>query len=534
MLQPPFAESLEAGHDAANIFRIALFSGDERMEQAFRSQLHRVLDAWDARIQGEVLDGRRAKRCHIVVSFRDGDSYEIAAPIAAPYIDRCDFEIRVFKLYGKQPGGIAVDRAREYFKEFGGVHVYDGGFRLPYYGIEQDWLSIQRDHSHRRSLSSLLPSDLNVPFAMHDLPTMERLFGTVNISTARELHVAGERARKKGTYLMINIGRDRLVDNEAYQELRRLVRWSIDYYATRYQLRQDREVRALRPLEAPQHKLDRLWETIREIRSDVPEGVHAVLVDQIDDYYDALRNENAYVGRQSALLAPLAAAGLAALAYEHESNRQIRHLEYLLQRLTRWAATAGAEVDDLTGAIQSWLNHHRETRRLFTSLTTTDDRENAQRLRVKPTIDIVLRNTRPLLRGIMADTASIPDDLLLPVATMADWQALFQNVFVNASNAMLDARTKRLRLSAGFSDRRNAYLIISDTGVGVDVPNATALFDPFVRKLEISDERKSLGLGGMGLGLTIVRMICETRRCQYEFVSPEPGFSTSFRMTWTR
>ena len=538
MLQPPFVHAVDVQEESGEDFRVDLLSEDERMEEAFRSQLQQVLEVWDAKIQGDIRDGRRTKRCDICIAFRDGDSYQVAAPLEKGDIDRCDFEIRIFKLYGKQPGGIGVDDARTYFKEFGGVHVYDGGFRLPYYGIEQDWLGIQLDHSHRLSISSLLPSELNVPLAMHDLPTTERIFGVVNINTGRELRKADKRSRKKGAWLKINIGRDRLVDNAAYQELKRVVRWSIDYYASRYQLRQEREIRRLRPIEPPERKLDRLSETIQDIRPSVPKRLHSRLVEEIDDYYDALESENKYAERQTALLAPLAAAGLAALAFEHESNRQLRRLERLVRRLLsrrHFSAEEYAdEMQDLHRRFQSWIKHHREIRSVFMSLATKEDREDARRLRLKPTVDVVLRNTRSLLRSLRSDTSDIPQDLLLPLGTMADWQALFQNVFVNSSNAMLDSDTKRLRVSAGVSGKRQHYLQISDTGVGVDLESSDALFDPFVRELDISEGRKSLGLGGMGMGLTIVRMICETRGCSYKFVEPEAGFCTSFEMTWRR
>ena len=536
MLQPPFADALDEADEGPEVFRIDLVSEDARMEEAFRAQLAGVLGLWDAKIEGEIRGGRRTKRCDIVVTFRDGDTYEVNTPLSKKLIDQCDFEVRIFKLYGKQPGKIGVAEARSYFKEFGGVHVYDSGFRLPYYGIEQDWLGIQLDHSHRLSISRLLPKDLNIPLAMHDLPTTERIFGVVNINTTRELRRAGRAARDGGNFLKINVGRDRLVDNAAYRELKRVVRWSIDYYATRYQLRQEREISRLRPSEPPKPKLDRLRQTIEEIGSELPPALHGKLMKEVDDYYKSVEKENRYVERQTALLAPLAAAGLAALAFEHENNRQIRSLEKLVQRLSRLGVDeAGADprLQAVVEALRKWIKQHREIRRLFGSLTTKEDREDVRRLRAKPTVRNALRNTRPLLRSQETEVSDIPEELLLPLGTMADWQALLQNIFVNASNAMLDSTERLVRVSGGDLGRRNSYLQVSDTGTGVDMDIADSLFEPFVRRLDISDERRSLGLAGMGLGLTIVRMICETRNCGYGFVEAEPGFSSTFRMTWT-
>lgn len=536
MLQAPLAEPVGDEEGGADSFRIELIAFDEDMEQEFREQLAKVLDLWDARIEGHIRDGAKTRVCQIVVGFRDGDSYEAAIPFKGGVVDTCDFEIRVFKLWGKQPGGITVDDARSYFREFGGVHVYDGGFRLPFYGIEQDWLGIQSDHAHRLSVSKLLPRELNIPLAMHDLPTSERLFGVVNVNTAREMQQAGAKAKREGDFLKINIGRDRLVDNPAYRELKRVVRWSIDYYATRYQLRQDREISRLRPSEPSQPKLKRLRQTIAEVGSELPPVLHKKLVREVDDYYESVESENLYAGKQAALLAPLAAAGLASLGYEHESNRLVRRLERLVRRLGNVDGRPASkqELDEVVRDLQKWVEQYRAMRSLFSSLTQEEDREDVRRLRLKPTVKIVLRNTRPLLTRIDTEVEEMPDELLLPLGTMADWQALLQNVLTNASNATLDSTAKLVRISGGQMGRGRNYLQVSDTGIGVERQDSSRLFEPFERRIDVSEERRSLGLAGMGFGLTIVRMICETRHCEYGFVEPESGFATTFRMTWRR
>ena len=535
MLQPPFADAVRETDERSDLFYIKLVSIDKRLEAVFRSQLAGVLEVWDAKVEGAIRDGRATQRAEIVVTFRDGDTYRIAVPVAGDLIDQCEFEIRIFKLYGKQPGKIGVAAARSYFKDFGGVHVYDGGFRLPYYGLDQDWLAIQRDHSRRLSVSTLLPKELIVPLAMQDVPTMERIFGVVAINTARELRRASKEAQNRDRFLKINVGRDRLVDNIAYRELTRVVRWAIDYYATRYQLRQDREIARLRPTEPPRTKLERLRGTIDEVGAEVPRALHSRLVTEIDDYYQSVQNEGKYLERQRFLLAPLAAAGLASLAFEHESNRQVQRLARLVGQLSRQGAASdggGLTLRETVAAFQNWINYQRGIRSLFSALTTEEDRQDVRRLRAKPTVSIVLRNTRPLLRNLAAEAAGVPDELLLPLGTMADWQALLQNVFVNASTAMLDSSVKRVRVSGGTLDRRTSFLQISDTGVGLKTEDSERLFEPFVRRLDISEERRSLGLAGMGLGLTIVRMICEMRHCGYDFVDAEPGYSSTFRLTW--
>ena len=109
---------------------------------------------------------------------------------------------------------------------------------------------------------------------------------------------------------------------------------------------------------------------------------------------------------------------------------------------------------------------------------------------------------------------------------------LFQNVFINAVNAMLDFPTRRIVCAGGRTGRR-AWLRVSDTGAGIDLETAEAMFEPFRRALDISQERRALGLGGYGLGLTIVRMIAESRGARAHFVEPEAPFATAFELYWS-
>jgi len=99
---------------------------------------------------------------------------------------------------------------------------------------------------------------------------------------------------------------------------------------------------------------------------------------------------------------------------------------------------------------------------------------------------------------------------------MAEWTAIFQNVLLNAANALIDARKKVVKISS-HRHGNSRQVLIQDTGVGVDLDDSEALFKPFVRRLKISKERKALGLGGTGLGLTIVRMIAGHLDCKVRF-----------------
>ena len=109
--------------------------------------------------------------------------------------------------------------------------------------------------------------------------------------------------------------------------------------------------------------------------------------------------------------------------------------------------------------------------------------------------------------------------------------AIFNNVLMNASNAIIDADFKSISISSfGSGNRRGIH--IQDTGVGVNLQRAETLFKPLGRELEISQERRSLGYGGAGLGLAIVRMLAADLKADVRFIKPKTPYNTCFELAW--
>jgi signal transduction histidine kinase len=123
---------------------------------------------------------------------------------------------------------------------------------------------------------------------------------------------------------------------------------------------------------------------------------------------------------------------------------------------------------------------------------------------------------------------------LFPLGSYAEWSAVLQNVLANAWNAMLDSPKTVVMLRGGRGARGREWLRISDTGIGLGVPlqDSAQLFEPLERKLKIANDKRSIAIGGQGLGLTIVRMIASRRSAAAAFVAPEEGFSTTLELSW--
>lgn len=533
-LRPPFdGFAGKEGYDEAKDFKINLSAPDIEGAEAFDAQAEAAVENWIAKIQGSIESGWREHRQVVTLTFRDGSSYRETFEIDGCRLENAAWEIRVFNLSGHQGGKIKVGDARKYFSEYGGVHVYDGPFRLPYYGIHQDWLNLEYDHSHRRVRSKLLPSHYHVDRALNDLPTQGRILGVVRVDTGQEMHKAPPRKRKKGEHLKIQVTRDRLQINRSYEQLRDAVRRSLDYYAVCSMRRRLQAAKMARPKESADKGLKRFQQVLSAHQAAIPHEIFDDLTKETRAFVKTTRQEQEYRDTLAALLGPLASAGMAALALDHETGRELTVLEGIARRvakLERGAEDAPAIADE----IREWVARGRKLRRVFEPLSNAEDREKIVALRAERVLKLVKTNLSTFLAGVEIEL-DVNRTLRLPAATLAEWQGLFQNVVTNALNAMVDIDARRsLYISGGRGPGKKAWVRISDNGSGIDLEQADRFFEPFQRQGEISEDRKSMGLGGHGLGLTIVRMIAEGHRCKAQFVEPEQGFSTTFELSWTQ
>jgi signal transduction histidine kinase len=530
-LQPPFRSNPELTSDRQKAFEVELQSSHEVEVRRFKAQMDAILDLWEARLAGKLVSGGgrgETKKVRLSLEFSDQTRLAYEYPVPGCKVHSAEFEVRVFLLQHRQPHGIKVEDARQYLKTFGGVHVYDAGFHLPYYGADTDWLGIEMDHSHRLSRSQLLPEHLQVPGGMSSLPTNSRLYGVVHVDTSRERQLS----KRDHEHLSIQVTRDRLVDSESFQDLRRLVRYALDLYAMEEFKRGLKRAEAERG--AAKETFNRVEEVLAAHRSEIAPPVYAALRKQVSEAISATEAEEEASHRNMGLLGALATAGISAVAYEHESSKQLLTLEDIAAQLKdlRLPGGAAARVGELAQRLVGWVQRARSLRALFSHVMDEEDRQRRARYKARAVVDQIKQQMAVLTRGIDIRTDEVDSELTLPQATFAEWSAVFQNVFINSINATLDSSAKIVAVSSVVRGRNRAVLV-QDTGSGVDLSSAEELFDPFVRKLSISPERRALGLGGTGLGLTIVRMVATSLNCRAAFVQPEPGFKAAFQLSWS-
>jgi signal transduction histidine kinase len=527
-LQPPPG----VGDRPGGAFTVTLDAADPIAEATFARQMQAVLGLWTARIVGKIRRKGKAGELTVRLQFRDDELVRETWTIPDLELEDAKFEIRVFDLKRRQPHGIRVEQAREYLHHFGGVHVYDAGFHLPYYGADVDWLGIERDHSHRLSRSELLPDELQTPGGMSFLPTNTRLYGVVQIDTGAERSAAEASGRARSDVLSIQISRDRLIDNLPYKQLRDAVRWALDLYAMEEARRRwSVEEKDVGPLELTE-RAARVEDVLDRYADRIPEPVLGELRAGIAEVAAHVESEAEQAARQAGVLGALATAGISAIAVEHEAGRQIAELRRLGKRLRRHAQDReDPELRELSDDLLTWTRRIEGTRSLFSAFMDEESREKVQRLDARAVIDQTITQSALLLRGVTVETDEVPEEMRLPPGRFAEWVAVFQNLLVNAANATLDAQVRRIAVQ-GLRSGRDRILLFQDTGSGVDLDRAEELFAPFARRQTISDERRALGAGGTGLGLTIVRMISRNLGCHVEFSAPDEGFATAIGVSW--
>lgn len=551
-LQPPFRSLTGESDLEYGGFEVDLNSPDPAAVDRFDIQMSRILDLYTSRLVGRLMpsdesgireadsDQRPLKRELKLSLELEGQitrPYRLAIPVRGEdscMIDSLDFEIRIFTLQHRQPYGIGVQQARDYMAQWGGVHIYDAGFRIPYAGPAADWLKLEFDHAHRLTQSQLLPSNLNVHLGLNHLPTNSRVLGVVNIDTSHEARRAAANNVAQGQHLQIQVSRDRLLSNSAYYQLQDAVRFALDYYATRLAAQRLTEKASQQRVGVSSHLVKNVWDILDKYEHEIPSEVATELRTELANTVESLREQADWTRNQSGLLGAMATVGSTAIAFDHQLNQQLRLLECHAENLDE---LAGARPDireavaPIATNIRDWIRGVRDTRAIFSPITDERNRTTVARLRAQPLVESLADDLRSILRGITVDVTDIDQGILLPRASYPIWMAIFHNLMMNASNAMLDSETKRIHFSSIISGNDRA-IRVQDTGVGIDLSKADELFKPLKRDMKISAERRALGFGGTGLGLAIVRLLATDLGATVRFTRPAAPYSTCFELTW--
>ena len=518
-LQSPFGRLVDDAEKTGSDFEVRLSGVEESLEAAFRDQMAGILGLWTARAVGEVREGRFS----MSLQFRGEEPIEFPPGSNNISVNHAHFELRFYELLGRQSRGIRVKDARDYLTEFGGVHIYDTGFRLPFYGEkDNDWLLISYDMSRRITLSDLLPSEITqIRRMMLSLPQWNQVLGAVEINTAVE------------PGLEVTITRDRLVDTSAFKELRNLVRQSIHWYTNEKARRRLANELMIGQPPVTVRSLD-FHEALDRARPHLSAEISGDLEDAYRQRVSASERVVAEAEGRASALGAFATGGIAAIGYQHELSRQFLLLEHVADNLPEAAGDdpyIKGRLVDIQSELRQIMMRAREIGVVFSHLFDHENMEEVRTFSAKSTLERIVRQVSAIQPGVTFDLARVAPALRLPPAAYAEWVSIFQNAFFNSLNALVDSEERVIMARSEDKGKRHR-IVIEDTGSGIDLEDSETLFKPFKRRATISRERRELGFGGSGLGLTIMRIIAGSRGVRVEFQSPSSGFATALVMEW--
>ena len=420
--------------------------------------------------------------------------------------------------------GYSLNEARKIGRERGGVKIYLDGFQVFSYGAPgDDWLDLDVDRGRRITTTPDYLSDeaIGLERPMLLLPANYQLFGAVAIS------------REQNANLEVSISRERLVQSEASEGLKRFVRAGIDWMTVCY-ARELAATRGRRRLgnRKDQTALDALKVAQELFREET--GMSTVRKQAIEQTLDnlaiLLAEERAHHISELSMLRVLASAGTAVLVLDHTMRAMVAQLDTHLTRLEDVVAhlacgrdeTAKQVLDDL----QTWAIVATEQGSLVGLLAGNNSRTRKTSLAVRPLVDRLVHSFDAYLTrfGIRVENAIAPHIRAGPLYE-AELYAVLLNLLTNSFKAVRATTNRRIKVDALVTDS-TCTLRVHDTGMGVPIESREEVFEPFVTT---GQPDPVLGVG-TGLGLKIVRDLCQGWGGDVHFVNPMGPWRTSIEV----
>lgn len=430
-------------------------------------------------------------------------------------------------------------RAKTWLKVHGGVAVFDRAFRvLPYGTRSDDWLFLAADTARRarepRSSLALRHFPMDEPTRastqlnyMLRLPYPEQLVGVVQVEGQRSLDQVNA-----DVGLIAAADREGFIDNNAFRQLRNLIRGAVEAIASadrELQQEQEREERAL---------------LIRRLRSETREAVREIegnpdikaadklrIVRQLEETQALAEKHEERTREREAALEIMSLLGVVAGFMTHEFGAALAELEHSQRRLVELGKresefkTAAEAIGDHVSALREFVTYSQGYVR-GAGVPPATPYLAYPRIQQTKRVFSKYASERKIHVAIEVDR-----DLMAPLVPVSLYSGIVLNLYTNA----LKAVTAR----AGGGDRRIAfrawneqkwhYLEVSDTGVGIPSVLRSRVFDPLFTTTSMTSNRDPLG-SGMGLGLALVKRGTESFGGRAEVVDPPPGFSTCLRI----
>lgn len=501
LLQPPFAIS-EVLVDKDNIldpgFKVAVQYGNEAISTAMAGNIEDVYTAATAWLSGCIKDDGAA--IIKVASQHLGINETHVLDQRFLTIGRCEFKAAyfIFKRDALNPGSsVGVQRARVLAKDFGGIRLYRDHMRvMPYGDPRDDWLGLDAIYRGRQIIAPI---------------GRKNFFGEVLLKLDENM------------LIIDTASREGVIENDAFHELRRFLRDSIQWAVNLVASVRDKKGRPNDPKPNRPESRSKILAPLKGglqnvIAASSPEAQKLALVelseavDQAQEIAEDSDEQEETVREQMVdeitLLRILASLGGSVAIFSHEVRAVLNQAEAALgdmvesvaENETREALEAAERNMSSLGDLASYLE-------LYVSKTSRRRRES---ISIADLIGTFIKRIQPLLdrRRIRIDHRIFPVYLRTHPMARSELEAILFNLLSNSVRA-LDKETieERMILVKGSLVDDQVCIAFLDNGIGIPEQNRPRVFDAFYTTSTADDAE--LGLG-TGLGLSIVADIARS------------------------
>lgn len=432
--------------------------------------------------------------------------------------------------------GVNGKEAARWVKENSGVALYDRGFKLSPYGEEtDDWLNLAVDNarSARDWRSSLMLKHHAIPEHIKKkpkenwalfLPTNQQLIGAVFISSKHS---------KKNDGLIASVNREGFIKNDAFSQLRDIVRTACELLALQDKLKQQEDELA-KAQEAREDKRQELQAAIAQVeQSDSLSALDkSRIIATYKRYYDDIDELENYDRNARRNLEAMSLLGAVAGFMTHEYQSIMFALEKLTTELSnRFSQDPSIRniIEEIESCRESFGHYYQ-----YTNNFITNDKELPKRpFLVSSQLKKITNSFGQFAhqRNIEIEVDSGKSRLsTIPVALFS---GVVLNLYSNALKAILadpnmDSESK-IKFQV-IEEEKFIYIDVLDTGIGISEEVEDRIWDPLYTTT--SNHNNPLG-SGMGMGLSLVKNIVDSVKgasIKLHREVPEP-FVTCFRLT---